>query len=100
VWTGGQAFERGLVDTLGGFETAIELARQRAHIPEDQEVRFVVYPKVQRNILRRLVGQMLSNDSDSRATAPHIPGLDVLRSVARLLGRPSLTWMPYTIDVR
>jgi protease-4 len=98
VWTGGQAFERGLVDTLGGFETAIELARQRAHIPADQEVRYVVYPKVQRSFLHRLVNQVVT-DSDTRASALRLPGVDLLRSVARLMGRPSLTWMPYTIEI-
>jgi len=43
VWTGAQAKERGLVDALGGLDTAIAIAKQRAHIPADEDVDLVVY---------------------------------------------------------
>jgi protease-4 len=43
VWTGAQAKERGLVDALGGLDTAVSIAKQRAHIPADEEVELVVY---------------------------------------------------------
>ena len=43
VWTGAQAKDRGLVDALGGLDTAISIAKQRAHIPADEEVELVVY---------------------------------------------------------
>jgi protease-4 len=43
VWTGAQAKERGLVDALGGLDTAVSMAKQRAHIPADEEVELVVY---------------------------------------------------------
>ena len=39
VWTGKAALEHGLVDTLGGISKAIAIAKQKAGIPEDQEVR-------------------------------------------------------------
>ena len=99
VWTGGQAFERGLVDTLGGFETAIALAKKRAGIAPDAEVRFVVYPKVQRPFFRRIFDQLWNEPDDSRAIKLAIPGVEILRSVVRLANRPSLTWMPYTIEI-
>ena len=44
VWTGEQAKQLGLVDELGGLYTAIDLAKQRARIPADEEVELVVYP--------------------------------------------------------
>ena len=44
VWTGAQAKEIGLVDELGGLYKAIDLAKQRARIPADEEVELVVYP--------------------------------------------------------
>ncbi|MFP5378577.1 MAG: signal peptide peptidase SppA, partial [Vicinamibacteria bacterium] len=44
VWTGRQAREAGLVDQLGGVYTAIAVAKQRARIPEDDEVSLVVFP--------------------------------------------------------
>lgn len=43
VWTGAQAKERGLVDALGGLDAAVSIAKQRAHIPADDEVDLVVY---------------------------------------------------------
>jgi protease IV len=43
VWTGAQAKERGLVDALGGLDTAVGIAKQRAHIPADEEVELVMY---------------------------------------------------------
>ena len=44
VWTGEQARQLGLVDELGGLYKAIDVAKQRAHIPADEEVNLVVYP--------------------------------------------------------
>jgi protease-4 len=43
VWSGIAARERGLVDETGGFGRAVEIARQRAHIPADQPHRLVSY---------------------------------------------------------
>ena len=45
VWTGRQAAERGLVDELGGLSRAIALAKERAGIDADDDVRLVVYPR-------------------------------------------------------
>jgi protease-4 len=44
VWTGEQAKQLGLVDELGGLYKAIDIAKQRAKIPTDEEVDLVVYP--------------------------------------------------------
>lgn len=44
VWTGTQARENGLVDEFGGFEKAIEIAKQLADLPADKDVRRVVFP--------------------------------------------------------
>lgn len=43
VWTGAQAKERGLVDVLGNFEDAVEIAARKAGVQEDYKIRF--YPK-------------------------------------------------------
>ncbi len=45
VWLGSQALEVGLVDELGGFDRAIELARQKAELGEDEEIQLIAYPK-------------------------------------------------------
>jgi protease-4 len=44
VWTGRQAKQLGLVDELGGLDRALALAKQRADIPQDEEVELVVFP--------------------------------------------------------
>ena len=46
VWTGAQAAERGLVDELGGFDTAIRLAKRAAEVDEEADVTLVVYPRM------------------------------------------------------
>jgi protease-4 len=45
VWTGSQAKEQGLVDEIGGLSRALELAKELAGIPIDEEVRLVVRPR-------------------------------------------------------
>lgn len=59
VWTGEQARQLGLVDELGGLYTAIDLAKQRAKIPIDEEVELVVFPP------RRSVYEVLSDELQS-----------------------------------
>ena len=39
VWTGADAAERGLVDTLGGLRDAVRIARERAGLPADAPAR-------------------------------------------------------------
>jgi protease-4 len=45
VWTGLEALDGGLVDTLGGLDMAVRLARERARIPAGQDVQLVVLPE-------------------------------------------------------
>jgi protease-4 len=45
VWTGRQALEQGLVDSMGGLEAAVAIARERAGIAADEDVQLVVYPE-------------------------------------------------------
>jgi protease-4 len=45
VWTGSQAKNLGLVDELGGVDTAIRIAKQLAHIPTGERVNIVRFPE-------------------------------------------------------
>jgi len=45
VWSGTEAFQRGLVDTLGGFSTALELAKRRLGIPPERPVAVREFPR-------------------------------------------------------
>ena len=79
VWTGAQAKDRGLVDALGGLDTAIAIAKQRANIPADEDVELVAYPprrtiyETLREQLRGSAGldawALLAGGADSRALA-------------------------------
>ena len=44
VWTGTQAKANGLVDEFGGLEKAIEIAKQQANLPADNDVKRVIFP--------------------------------------------------------
>jgi protease-4 len=44
VFTGRQALGNGLIDDLGGFDYALALCKQKAGIPEDEDVTLVHYP--------------------------------------------------------
>ena len=66
VWTGEQAKQLGLVDELGGLYTAIDMAKQRARIPADEEVDLVVYPP-HRSVYEVLADQLSSPVDRMRA---------------------------------
>lgn len=53
VWTGRQALENGLVDKLGDYYTAIDMAKRMAGIPAEDYVGLVIYPK-QKTLLERV----------------------------------------------
>jgi protease-4 len=100
VWTGRQALAHGLVDRLGGLDTAVSLAKERAKIPADEDVQLVVYPE-RRNFFDALSEQfggagsagmwsMLAGTSERRAVA-------ALSAPTRLFRRGEpLALMPFT----
>jgi len=100
VWTGRQALAHGLVDRLGGLDTAVALAKERAKIPADEDVQLVVYPE-RRNFFDALSEQfggagsagmwsMLAGTSERRAVA-------ALSAPTRLFRRGEpLALMPFT----
>jgi protease IV len=47
VFTGQQAFERGLIDTVGTLDLALRLAKEKAGIPPSQDVEIIHYPQAQ-----------------------------------------------------
>jgi protease-4 len=61
VFTGEEAQKLGLVDALGGFPTALRLAREAAGLAPDAPVQLRSYPRPRRE-LRRLVSRFLSGD--------------------------------------
>ena len=79
VWLGDQAKANGLVDQLGGLDTAIAMIKEKAKIPTSEQVNVVVYPG------RRSILDMLLHRSTD----------DVMESkLAQVFGRvPFHAWM-------
>jgi protease-4 len=98
VWTGADAYERGLVDELGGLRRAARLARERAGLPADAELRR--WPP-----LRPADRLSPPRSSEDRAAAVAGPvgwwaGWGALADVAARLGLPPagpLTLPPLTL---
>jgi protease-4 len=94
VWLGSQAKANGLVDALGGLDTAIDLVKAKAKIAASERVNVVVYPG-RRNILDMLLH--------------HSPDDALETRLAQVFGRvPFHAWMkggmlrlmPYWVTVR
>lgn len=68
VWTGKQAKALGLVDELGGLDTALSIAKKQAGFADDDEVNLIVLPK-QRPFFEQLLEQMIE-DTESSMRVP------------------------------
>jgi protease-4 len=69
VWLGSQARVNGLVDELGGLETAIQLVKKKANIPSGEQVAIVMYPP-RRDILDVLMKRSAPEDMLETKLAP------------------------------
>ena len=66
IWTGQDAKAIGLVDELGGFPTAIKLARQAAGLAKDAPINLKTFPK-EKSTIERLIENFIepgSGDDD------------------------------------
>ena len=63
AWLGQRAIELGLIDKLGGLETAVALAKEKAQLPADEAVRLEVIER-SRGWLQELLG---GEDDEARA---------------------------------
>lgn len=81
VWTGAQAKERKLVDSMGGILDALEEARKRANIPEDEDIGLDVITGSDDNLVR-LAGLATSIAGTGTGSA------NVAKAVRWLLGDP------------
>jgi protease IV len=90
VWSGVDAKQRGLVDELGGYETALRLAKQAAHLAPDADVEVREYPR-QRNPFEEIFGEGRESSDEEGARVESLaaalrPALRALRE-AGLLGQ-------------
>ena len=88
VWSGQDALGLGLVDELGGFTRAIEVAREVAKIAADKDVKLVRFPKA-KTIFEQLSGDKPENSETAalralvRAFAPLRPALQILEKMSQ-----------------
>jgi protease-4 len=103
VWTGRQASQNGLVDALGGLETAVAIAKDKAGIDADDSVQLVVYPEPKTfyemvsefSGVRRQVS--IASWLTANLTAGEREALRVLRGPGTLFRRGELlALMPFT----
>ena len=98
VWTGEQARQNGLVDVLGGLDTAVAIAKQRAKIPADEDVELVAYPP-RRSFYEALTEQFRSSSFSAwgvLAGGAEGRALAALTTPARLFRRGEpLALMPF-----
>jgi protease-4 len=105
VWTGEDALRLGLVDALGGYDTALGLARQAANLPADAPIDVVVYPR-ERGLAALLFGRLTDRDDDDTGApaATLQKSLAALRVLATAIdtvsGDPSILRMIPIGDIR
>jgi len=112
VWTGGQAYENGLVDELGGLEKSIAIAGVMAGLKPDAAVRVESYPRIRHTFLQEFITRMFDEEElDEFARAGGNGGAHVLwnawlrqpaelaGSLARLARTHTLALMPFRIRV-
>jgi protease-4 len=91
-WTGAQGKDLGLVDELGGYDRAIEVAKQLAHIPANESVRIVRFPQ-EKSLFQQLFERekQMMNESESIEL--------VLRRLVSVMD-PVQARVPYELHIR
>ena len=94
VWTGAQAKDLGLVDELGGFDRAIEVAKELAHIPSQQSVRIERFPRE-----KPLLQQLLERGTDQEDLSSSQSLDAMLRHIVGVMG-PIQARIPYELHIK
>ncbi len=93
VWNGNNGYQIGLIDTLGGLNTAIEIAKKMIGIEENLDPKIVVFPR-KKSVLAKLVKNLtLVNESRE------ILIIDNIKNFIREFELKPLALMPYEIEI-
>lgn len=98
VWTGKRALEVGLVDKLGGIETAIEIMKEKIGVPKEQDIELILYPKVE-NLLQVLLKRLGKTQLNTKLPDDLREIQRQLEELARLENEHFFAWWPYQIKV-
>jgi len=98
VWTGEQAMQIKLVDSLGGYAVALALAKIQAGIDPAQDVELRLYPEPV-SPAQALVNR-LSGAGDDGALAPGLAALSTLLRQAQMLSAPPGALVMQPVEIR
>lgn len=85
IWSGLDAKNLGLVDELGGYDTALRLTKKAINVSDGEEVKIVVFPQ-EKSLLQTLMKRNGADSSDKEAVGKTLARiLDEVRPVAREL---------------
>ena len=85
IWSGSDAKNLGLVDELGGYDTALKLVKKAAGIPDSDEVKIVVYPRP-KTFFQAVILRQTPDNSDKEAVGQTLARiLQVVQPMARQL---------------
>jgi len=82
IWTGEDAKALGLVDELGGFPVALQLAKNAAGIKADEKVQLEVFPKQKTSLRQALMERLFADDDDEGED--EVPTAVLVQSVQKL----------------
>ena len=92
VWTGQQAKDLGLVDELGGLNTALSIAKEQAGFSDDDEVNLIVLPK-QKPFFEQLMERMIEDIDGSVQLPLQLTASHPLLSMVGTRWEHVLTWL-------
>jgi protease IV len=84
IWSGQDAKNLGLVDELGGFDTALNLAKKAVGVADSEDVRLVVYPRP-KTFFQTLLQRQGPDNSDKEAAQTLARILEIVQPMARQL---------------
>ncbi len=85
IWSGLDAKNLGLVDELGGYDTALRLTKKAINVSDGEEVKLVVFPR-EKSLLQTFMKRNGADSSDKEAVGQTLARiLDEVRPVAREL---------------
>lgn len=104
VWTGQQAKELGLIDWLGGLDTALAIAKKHVSISHDEPIEIITLPKPKPLL------EILMEDFEANLQVPLNRHISVPYSLAKsipnfhliqlLAHEPMATIIPFDIEIR
>jgi protease-4 len=101
VWSGVSARAVGLVDSYGGIEKALDMARRRAGIGRGESVVIEIYPKDERTLFQRWVAEAFGSDDDDLRLLDRLPPIvRAWLAVAELSRSHVLALLPYSLEIR